>query len=158
MFNNVKRVLILDDGEDFCILLKNWINFRGLEALTANCARDAIRILETERIDFIMTDFQMPEMDGVEFLRWCRDHGIRVPVVFMSASLQVIEREQIALADCCATRLSKPLNFKILAAALDAAERHDHHKDCLHQTFRAAVEQQLQLSESDDPIRSRSGK
>ncbi len=51
MFNNLKRILIVDDGEDFCILLKNWINFRGLEARTASCARDAIRILETERLN-----------------------------------------------------------------------------------------------------------
>lgn len=151
MFINLKRVLIVDDAVDFCALLQNWISFRGLEAITADSARDAIRILEKQRIDFIITDFHMPEMDGVDFLRWCRDHDIHVPVVFLSASQEMIEREKIALGDCCATRLSKPINFKILAAALDAAERHDHHRDCLHQPFKEAVDQQYRLAQADDP-------
>jgi CheY-like chemotaxis protein len=150
MFIQLKKILVVDDVEDFRVLLKNWISFRGLEAIAAENGREAISILEKERIDLIMTDFQMPEMDGLELLEWCRQHNISVPVIFMSASEAPLDRERIALGDCCATRLEKPLNFKILAAALDAAERHDHHRDCLHQPYKIAVEAEYRLSELGD--------
>lgn len=150
MFMRLKNVLIVDDVEDFRVLLKNWIGFRGLEAITAEDGRDAIRVLQKERIDLIITDFQMPEMDGLELLEWCRGHNIHVPVIFTSASAVPLERELIALGDCCATRLIKPLNFSILAAALEAAERHDHHRDCLHQPYKIAVETESRRSETSE--------
>jgi CheY-like chemotaxis protein len=150
MFMHLKKVLIVDDVEDFRVLLKNWISFRGLEAITAENGREAISILEKERMNLIITDFQMPEMDGLELLEWCRQRDIHVPVIFISSSKAPLNRERIALGDCCATRLEKPLNFKILAAALDAAERHDHHHDCLHQPYKAAVEAEYRLSELGD--------
>lgn len=150
MFVNLKNVLIVDDVEDFRALLKNWITFRGLKAITAKNGREAIGILEKERIDLIMTDFNMPEMDGLELLEWCRQHAINVPVIFTSASQAPLDRERIALGDCCATRLEKPLNFRILAAALDAAERHDHHRDCLHQPYKCAVDAEYHRSEIPD--------
>jgi CheY-like chemotaxis protein len=150
MFTHLKKVLIVDDAEDFRVLLKNWISFRGLEAVTAKNGREAVGILEKEPMDLIITDFQMPEMDGLDLLQWCRQHGLYVPVIFTTASNQIIPREEIALGDCCATRLAKPLNFTILAAALDAAERHDHHRDCLHQPFKLAVEEQFRHAELGD--------
>jgi CheY-like chemotaxis protein len=147
MFVNLKNILIVDDVEDFRALLKNWITFRGLEAVTANNGREAIRILKKERMDLIITDFHMPDMDGLELLEWCRQHDIYVPVIFTSASQTPLDRERIALGDCCATRLDKPLNFRVLAAALDAAERHDHHRDCLHQTYKIALEAEYRRSQ-----------
>jgi CheY-like chemotaxis protein len=150
MFMNVKNVLIVDDVEDFRALLKNWITFRGLEAITAKNGHEAISILEKERIDLIITDFQMPEMDGLELLEWCRQHTIHVPVIFTSASKAPLGRERIALGVCCATRLEKPLNFRIIAAALNAAERHDHHHDCLHHPYKFAVEAEYHRNEIPD--------
>lgn len=150
MFTNLKKVLIVDDAEDFRVLLKNWITFRGLEAMTAENGHEALGILEKERMDLIITDFHMPGMDGLDLLQWCRGRDLRVPVIFTTASNQIIPREEIALGDCCATRLTKPLNFKILAAALDAAERHDHHSNCLHQPFKLAVDEQFRHAELGD--------
>lgn len=150
MFINLKYVLIVDDAEEFRVLLSNWISFRGLEAITAANGQEASRILEKQRIDLIITDFQMPDMDGLDFLQWCRSHKTHVPVVFITASNEIIPREQIALADCCATHLKKPLDFQILAAALDAAERHEHHRDCLHQPFKKAVDDEFHLTQLGD--------
>jgi DNA-binding response OmpR family regulator len=150
MFVNLKKVLIVDDTEDLRGLLKNWISFRGLEGITAVNGREATDILQQEPIDLIITDFQMPEMDGLELLEWCRSRGRFMPVVFMSATEQVFGREELALGDCCATRLAKPINFQILAAALEAAERHEHHRDCVHHPFKLAVEEQHQLAQEDE--------
>jgi CheY-like chemotaxis protein len=150
MFVNLKKVLIVDDTEDLRVLLMNWISFRGLDAISVVNGREATGILQAEPIDLIITDFQMPEMDGLELLQWCRSRGRYMPVVFMSATNQVFGREELALGDCCATRLTKPINFQILAAALEAAERHDHHRDCVHQPFKLAIEEQYRLAQSGD--------
>lgn len=147
MFTNLKTVLIVDDAEDFRVLLSHWISARGLQPITAVNGAEAIRVMKKAHIDLIITDFQMPELDGLDFLQWCRSHSIHVPVIFTSAEGRRFQREEIALGDCCATRLSKPINFKILAAAVDAADRRDHHKDCLHQAFKADVAERFRLSE-----------
>ncbi|HYX34196.1 MAG TPA: response regulator [Oligoflexus sp.] len=150
MFHQLKRILIVDDAEDFRALLSAWITLRGLQPVLAESGKQAIDILKTNPIDLIITDFQMPEMDGLDLLKWCRSHSIHIPVVFTSASRRAVDREQIALGDCCATRLNKPINFKILAAALNAAERHDHHRDCLHQPFKVDVEKESLITEKED--------
>ncbi|MDQ3231707.1 MAG: response regulator [Pseudobdellovibrionaceae bacterium] len=150
MFHQLKRILIVDDAEDFRALLSTWITLRGLRPVLAESGKQAIEILKTNPIDLIITDFQMPEMDGLDLLKWCRSHSIHIPVVFTSASGRPVEREQVALGDCCATRLNKPINFKILAAALDAAERHDHHRDCLHQPFKVGVEKECLVRENKE--------
>jgi PAS domain S-box-containing protein len=63
------RVLYVDDESTLLELCKVFLERSGdFTVATAISAPDAIRLLEQERFDVIVSDYQMPEMDGIEFL------------------------------------------------------------------------------------------
>lgn len=103
-----------------------------LEVLAAGDGLEAIELLKVEKIDMLITDFHLPQKNGVELLHWCRGNDIHVPVIFTTAEEKRLKSEEVALADCCATLMKKPLNLKALSVAVLAADERTHHDNCLH--------------------------
>lgn len=130
MYKNLKRVLIVDPNPDFRLLLASMLN--PLEILTACDGLEAIELLKVETVDMLITDFNLPHKNGVELLHWCRGNDIHVPVIFTSIDEKRLRSEEVALADCCATLMKKPLNLKTLSEAVVAADQRTHHDNCLH--------------------------
>lgn len=66
------RVLIVDDSPAMRAFIKRIIDLSGFEisaCFEAGSGRDALDLLGSEWVDAILTDVNMPEMDGEEFLR-----------------------------------------------------------------------------------------
>jgi len=131
-YKNLKNVLIAEDDLDMQLMLKIMIKAAGLQCEVVSDGEAAFQKLQTGVFDLLITDFRMPKFDGVELLQRCRENGIHIPVIFQSSDADLAPREQIALADCCATLMFKPVNSKVLIAALGAADNRSHHLDCLH--------------------------
>ena len=80
------RVLIVDDDVDMARL----ISFRLLRdarhfSISFACGgREALEYLKNNPVDCILSDFQMPEMDGMEFLKAVREQGNDVPFIFVT--------------------------------------------------------------------------
>ena len=55
---------------------------------------EAVELLKHEKFNILVTDFQMPGFDCVELLAWCRNNYVHVPVVFMSATADLVDREK----------------------------------------------------------------
>ncbi len=136
MLNRIKKVLVVDDNADFRLLFKFMLEQFHVEIVIASDGQEAIEKLQQNQIDLIITDFRMPHVNGVEILDWCRSKEIYTPVIFTTADKALFPVEKIALGDCCATLLSKPVNFKIFRAAVEAADRFDHHEFCMHSSFK----------------------
>jgi CheY-like chemotaxis protein len=64
----MKRILVVDDEEPIRMMIQDELEERGYEALTANNARDALKMVEKERLDLVILDIRMPGMDGLEAL------------------------------------------------------------------------------------------
>ncbi|HEY7164488.1 MAG TPA: response regulator [Candidatus Binatia bacterium] len=78
-------VLIVDDDEALTIVLAEFLNARGYRVSTAsNGARGYVSFLTT-RPDFIVTDLQMPELNGIDMVRCIRAIDSAVKVIYMSA-------------------------------------------------------------------------
>ncbi|MBC7691818.1 MAG: response regulator [Methylotenera sp.] len=130
---NFKKVLIVEDDTGIRESLRHYLNYLGLANLTAMDGVEAIKILKAEKIDVILTDFQMPRLNGIELLHWCRSQNLHIPVIFISANSHLVPQEQIALSeDCCATLMGKPIDLDILEQALTSAVEHTHHRNCIH--------------------------
>lgn len=87
----MKRVLIVDDDAHILYGL-NIVLSENYKTVTARDAYEAIRILESdlsEPIDAILLDIYMPGMDGVGFLKELAERKIEIPVVTMSASIDL---------------------------------------------------------------------
>src|SRR5512138_1347320 len=77
------RVLLVDDESSVRAALKELVQARGWEPLVARSAAEALALVE--RADAVVTDFSMPEMDGMELLRAIRERDESLPVILLTA-------------------------------------------------------------------------
>lgn len=64
-----KKVLVVDDEESICLLLKSALATKGYEVLTAEKPSDALNILDKKTVLVMFIDLNLPEMNGVELCR-----------------------------------------------------------------------------------------
>ncbi len=85
-----KKLLLIDDDPNLIFLVKDYLELRGYEVITAGNGREALKLLEREIPNMIICDVMMPEMDGYSFVKRVRDNSRTnwVPVLFLSAKGQ----------------------------------------------------------------------
>lgn len=82
----MKKVLIVDDEPAVLFALSEALadRRRGVKVATAANGHEAVAILESERVDLVVTDLRMPQMDGFELLAWLRRGFPHLPVMVMT--------------------------------------------------------------------------
>ena len=78
------RVLVVDDDANVREPLCTYLTRTGFEVTSAVDGEDAIRVLEQDAPDVVISDVSMPHMDGIELCRKLQKRGSPVPVVLMS--------------------------------------------------------------------------
>lgn len=83
----MSRILIVDDDPELSrALARAFSKLRpDLAVLTAHSGARAVQLMQERSVDVVLTDLQMPEMDGFELLTWLRSHCPDVSVFTMSA-------------------------------------------------------------------------
>lgn len=79
-----KHLLIVDDQLDIVLFLKDRLEDYGYEISTAANGAEGLQIVETQPIDGIILDLEMPVMDGLTMLKHLRKRLLRPPVIVMS--------------------------------------------------------------------------
>ncbi len=64
-----KRVLVVDDEESICLLLKSALSTKGYNVFTANSPSEALDLLDKDTILVMFIDLNLPDMTGVELCR-----------------------------------------------------------------------------------------
>jgi PAS domain S-box-containing protein len=111
--SEVLNILIVDDNKNNLFTLHNLISThleaRILEALSGS---EALQILLQERIDLIILDVQMPEMDGFETAQLIRSRKKtqHIPIVFLTAAYKSEQFKQKGFAVGAADYLTKPID------------------------------------------------
>ncbi len=85
-----KRLMLVDDDPNLVLLVRDYLEFRGYDVITAENGRVALETLEQELPDLMICDIMMPEMDGYTLVKKIReDPRTRwIPVLFLSAKGQ----------------------------------------------------------------------
>ena len=78
-------VLIIDDDEATRRLMRLALSFGDFDITTSPGASEALREFDGDVYDAILVDYQMPVMDGGEFVRQARARGIAAPIIMVSA-------------------------------------------------------------------------
>ncbi|HEY9667337.1 MAG TPA: response regulator transcription factor [Coleofasciculaceae cyanobacterium] len=89
-----RQLLLIDDDPNLILLVKDYLEFRGYEVITAENGREALEVLEQQVPDMIICDVMMPEMDGYAFVEHVRQDPRTswIPVLFLSAKGQSQDR------------------------------------------------------------------
>lgn len=84
---NVRRstILVVDDETEFCRLLERSLGRTKWRVLSATDGRGALKMLKDGRIDLVILDIRLPDMDGIEILRRIRGERPNVPVLMLTA-------------------------------------------------------------------------
>lgn len=77
-----KRILCVEDDLDSCDMLR--VLLQDYEVVTANTARDGLRLASAERFDLYLLDSRYPDGSGVELCRQLRLFDSHTPVLFHS--------------------------------------------------------------------------
>lgn len=80
----MSHLLVVDDDEQFRGFVVAMLRKRGFTVTEASNGRRALRLLETERFDVIITDIVMPDMEGLEAIRHFRVAAPETKIVAMS--------------------------------------------------------------------------
>ena len=78
-------ILLVDDDIDLLDTLVRLLRRQGYKCRIARSGDEAIRALEAELPDVVVTDLRMPGVDGWAVARYARQHCPPVPVVVMTA-------------------------------------------------------------------------
>lgn len=105
-----KKILVVDDEMSICLLLENFLS-QEYDVITINSGEDALVWLESNLPDLIISDIQMPNMEGFEFLTKVRQRGFTKHTPFIMLSARAESKERIKCYRLGAQDyLTKPFN------------------------------------------------
>lgn len=118
-----KNILIVDDVNTNIILLKILLNDEGYSSLyTANSAKKAYSILETQNIDLILLDVSMPDINGIEATKYIRkqESHKHIPIMMVTSdtSSETLKKSFDAGANDYITKPVNIANLRIRAESL----------------------------------------
>jgi DNA-binding NarL/FixJ family response regulator len=131
---NQKKLLLIDDDPNLILLVKDYLEFRGYDVITAENGREALEVLESSTPDMIICDVMMPEMDGYSLVSAIRSEPKTswIPVLFLSAKGQSQDRVK-GLNIGADVYMVKPFEPEELVAQVESslkqASRLIQHKD-----------------------------
>jgi len=107
-----KVVLIVEDNESNLFLVFSILK-DYYQLLLAHNGREAVDLVRTQKVDLVLMDLKMPEMNGIEATRKIRMFNAVVPIVALTAYAFDVDRKKIIEAGCNAF-LTKPIHHKEL--------------------------------------------
>jgi pilus assembly protein CpaE len=113
-------ILLVDDEEQIRKLLETSLQRRGYEVAVASDGIEALRQIRLKMPDLIVTDVNMPNMNGFELTRRLRaDHRTaRLPIVMLSARKQA-DDILTGYAEGADEYIAKPVEMAVLAAKIE---------------------------------------
>lgn len=80
------KILIADDDAHIVRVLSMWLGRQGHQVVTAKNGEDALAILDGESVDLIISDMNMPVVNGVGVVKAVRAKvGVTIPILVLTA-------------------------------------------------------------------------
>ncbi len=91
MNENTKKILVVDDEPQIVKVLQAYLEKEGYQVLTAFDGREALRLFDHEKLDFIILDLNLPYMDGLDICREIRRQS-DVPIMMLTARVEEVDK------------------------------------------------------------------
>jgi len=121
-------VLVIDDEESIIDLIKLGLKYEGFEVVAASTGEEGIAAAQRTNPVFIILDWMLPDMDGLEVCRLLRSNPTtrEIPILLLTAKGEVVNRVE-GLNTGADDYLTKPFNFEELVARIRAILRRLNH-------------------------------
>lgn len=117
------KVLFVDDDIAMLNVYKKLLEREGGKVTTCSDSKMALQLLKKENFDIILTDIQMPLMNGFELVSQIRamgsEHYSKIPIIALSARSDISQTDLIEAG--FSSFLPKPVSFKILSEKICGA-------------------------------------
>lgn len=121
-----KRILVLDNEVQILNVLNTFLSDEGFVFIGSSDPVDALSFLEKASIDLIISDFDMPVMNGSEFSYKSRELGYQGPILYMTSSKNVdqfnIDKKDLDIGGLIVKPFTKEDVMKTIEAALKSKE------------------------------------
>lgn len=122
---NTTKVLVAEDELTNAILLKRILSKAGYTVVVAHNGLDALKHLERESFDALLTDWMMPQLDGIELIRRVREKIKEIPLIIMITALVSEGARSYALESGADDYIAKPIDVdELLTRLKDGLARH----------------------------------
>ncbi|MVV52167.1 sigma-54-dependent Fis family transcriptional regulator [Pseudomonas sp. PB120] len=137
------NVLVVDDEPKLCDLLASALSQNGIVVFTAGNGLHALKVLEVEDIDLVISDWRMPGMDGPQLLAEIKSRFPQLPVIVMTAYSTVKNAVQ-SMRNGAFDYIAKPFDIDELDITVSKAlQFRDILKD--NQRMRAELDEHRQI-------------
>lgn len=113
-----QKILVVDDSDDTRDMMARLLEMESFKVVTAEDGNIGLNVAATERPDLIITDINMPNLNGLEMIKHLRQlpEFERIPIMAITAYGNGVAKEALdAGADRAAT---KPVQFRSLAVEI----------------------------------------
>jgi DNA-binding NtrC family response regulator len=119
----MSKILVVDDKEMMRDSVATTLSRKGHAAITAPSGKAALEKIASRRVDAVITDLQMPEMDGLELIAEIRKIDEQLPVIFMTA-YGTVDTAVAAMKQGAYDYITKPFSGDELLVAVERAIEH----------------------------------
>lgn len=115
-----ENILIVDDNYDMLDLIQRHLKTFNYHTYKASSVNEAIDVLKYANIDLLITDLNMPEINGIELLKYTEEHFPLMPKLVITG-LPSIDNAVIAIKSGALDYLIKPFTIEELNKAIDTS-------------------------------------
>ena len=123
--NNILKqmtILYIEDEDNIRLNISKTLLLICKNVLVASDAESALDLYNTNKIDIILSDINLPKMSGLEFTTLIRENNRHIPIILLTAHTNtsfLLEAAKLRLIDY----LTKPIDFEVLLDALERAAK-----------------------------------
>ena len=121
------KVLIIEDDVLLSTAIKTFFEIKNYDVETLDDGEEVFSLLAC-KYDLFIIDINVPNVDGLDILKYIRSFDISTPIIIITASLD-IENLSLAFEYGCSDYLKKPFHFKELDARVHKLLKED--LDCI---------------------------
>ena len=115
-------ILVAEDDRELRELFCTVLSENGYRPLEAGDGEEALKVMETEYVDLIISDIMMPHMDGYELTKTLRDAKCEIPILMVTAKDQFDDMQRGFRAGTD-DYMIKPINVKEMVLRVEALLR-----------------------------------
>ena len=105
-----EKILVVDDERGIRYLLSDVLSDAGFEVSMAKDGQESLDQLKDKRFDLVITDINMPRLDGIEMLKRMKIAGRKEKVIIMTASILDLKLEEAEVPHVV-KKLQKPFGM-----------------------------------------------